>query len=66
MTPLPLRRICVADLYHFVGRDLKDGPATGMRGDCTGLSGDCTVLSGDCTDIPTDERPCEIADWVEP
>ena len=37
-------------LYHQDGVR-KDGPHTGLLGDCTDLWGDCTGLLGDCTDL---------------
>lgn len=44
-----------------------------LRGDCSGLRGeissdlrgDCTGLWGNLDEIPTNARPCDLADWVE-
>ena len=41
------------------------GDCSGLRGYCSGLTGDCTGLRGDLSEIPMDQRPCNISEWVQ-
>lgn len=71
-TKKPLRRVTAADLYHHAKGERVAGPSprlsgncTGLWGDCSGLYGNCSGLTGDLSEIPQDQRPCDIPEWVE-
>ena len=78
ITKKPLRR-CAGSLFHYSKGQRKEGPhsrlsgdctslwgnCSGLTGDCTGLTGNCTGLKGDLSEIPQDQRPCDISEWVQ-
>jgi hypothetical protein len=59
MSTKPLSRIKVSSLYWL------DSDGTKHEGNCSNLSGNCSNLSGDCSGIPSEVRPCALADWIE-
>lgn len=50
---------------HGVSTQALRGDVTWLSGNITDLTGDCTGIVGLCTNIPSSDRPCDIASCAE-
>ena len=67
----PLRKMKQALHYFHYDKKITGsnpdlwGDSTGLYGNCTDLEGNCTNVQGDLDEIKLEDRPCNIADYVE-